>query len=49
MMWKKMTPIVVCVGFFTGCTAVKLESGAQQVRIVTNEPQRVRIPRGGDR
>lgn len=30
---------IVCVGFLTGCAAAALESGAQQVRIVTTEPQ----------
>ena len=30
---------MVCVGMLTGCAAMELESGAQQVRIVTNEPQ----------
>jgi len=30
---------IICVGILTGCKAVDLESGAQQVRIVTNEPQ----------
>jgi hypothetical protein len=30
---------IVWVGILTGCAAVELESGAQQVRIVTHEPQ----------
>jgi Domain of unknown function (DUF4156) len=30
---------ILCVGALVGCSAVNLESGAQQVRIVTNEPQ----------
>ena len=30
---------IICVGVLTACAAVDLESGAQQVRIVTNEPQ----------
>jgi hypothetical protein len=30
---------VICLGALAGCAAVDLESGAQQVRIVTNEPQ----------
>ena len=30
---------IMCVGFLTGCAAAALESGAQQVRIVTTEPQ----------
>lgn len=30
---------IVCVDILTGCAAVELESGAQQVRLVTNEPQ----------
>jgi hypothetical protein len=29
---------IFCVGILTGCAAIKLEPGAQQVRIVTNEP-----------
>ena len=31
--------VVICLGCITACAAVDLESGAQQVRIVTNEPQ----------
>jgi hypothetical protein len=30
---------MMCVGILTGCAAAALESGAQQVRIVTTEPQ----------
>lgn len=30
---------ITCIGVLTGCAAVDLESGAQHVRIVTNEPQ----------
>ena len=30
---------VIYLGFIAGCAAVELESGAQQVRIVTSEPQ----------
>ena len=30
---------IICVGFVMGCAAVGLESGSQQIRIVTNEPQ----------
>ena len=30
---------IVCVGVLTGCAAAPLDSGAQQVRIVTTEPQ----------
>lgn len=30
---------VICLGFIAGCAAVELESGAQQVRIMTTEPQ----------
>src|SRR5689334_20577979 len=30
---------VLCVAAVAGCAAVDLESGGQQVRIVTNEPQ----------
>lgn len=30
---------VICLGFIAGCAAVELESGAQQVRIITTEPQ----------
>jgi hypothetical protein len=29
---------IVCVAILTSCAAIKLEPGAQQVRIVTNEP-----------
>ena len=38
-MLKMHVCAIMCVGFLTGCAAVDLESGAQQVRIVTNEPQ----------
>jgi hypothetical protein len=38
-MWKRCLPAVTCFGFITACAAVDLESGAQQVRIVTSEPQ----------
>ena len=30
---------ILGVGALAGCSAVNLESGAQQVRVVTNEPQ----------
>jgi uncharacterized protein DUF4156 len=30
---------VICVSALVGCASVELESGAQQVKIVTNEPQ----------
>ncbi|HKR78621.1 MAG TPA: DUF4156 domain-containing protein [Nitrospira sp.] len=30
---------IICVGAIAGCSAVNLESGAQSVRVVTNEPQ----------
>ena len=30
---------IICVGALAGCSAVNLESGAQSVRVVTNEPQ----------
>lgn len=30
---------IICVGVIAGCSAVNLESGAQSVRVVTNEPQ----------
>lgn len=30
---------VIFLGFIAGCAAVELESGAQQVRIITTEPQ----------
>jgi len=38
-MWKQCLPALICFGCITACAAVDLESGAQQVRIVTNEPQ----------
>lgn len=38
-MLKMHVSVIICVGVLTGCAAVGLESGAQQVRIVTNEPQ----------
>ena len=36
-MW--ITWAIICLGVLVGCAAVELESGAQQVRIVTSEPQ----------
>lgn len=30
---------IICVGAIAGCSAANLESGAQSVRVVTNEPQ----------
>jgi hypothetical protein len=30
---------IIFVGVLVGCASVELESGAQQVKIVTNEPQ----------
>ena len=30
---------IICIAAIAGCSAVKLESGAQSVRVVTNEPQ----------
>ena len=38
-MWNRHVRAIICAGVLTGCAAVDLESGAQQVRIVTNEPQ----------
>ena len=38
-MWKRCVPVLLCFGLVTACAAIDLESGAQQVRIVTNEPQ----------
>ena len=38
-MWSRDVRAILCAGILTGCSAVTLESGAQQVRIVTNEPQ----------
>jgi len=35
----KTIRVVLCVAAVAGCAAVDLESGGQQVRIVTNEPQ----------
>lgn len=37
-MWNKATHVMFCIGLLTGCAAMDLESGAQQVRIVTNDP-----------
>jgi len=31
--------VIFCVGTLSSCAALDLESGAQQVKIVTNEPQ----------
>lgn len=30
---------IICAGAIAACSAVNLESGAQSVRVVTNEPQ----------
>ena len=30
---------IVCVGMLTACAVVELEPGAQQVRLITHEPQ----------
>ena len=38
-MWRRYVYAIIFAGVLTGCAAVNLESGAQQVRIVTNEPQ----------
>lgn len=31
--------VIVCIWILVGCAAVEMEPGAQQVRLVTNEPQ----------
>jgi uncharacterized protein DUF4156 len=38
-MRKRCVPAMIGFGFFAACAAIDLQSGAQQVRIVTNEPQ----------
>jgi hypothetical protein len=35
---KKISAFL-CLGVLAGCAAVELESGARQVKVVTNEPQ----------
>lgn len=35
----RMMSVMFCVAALAGCSAVNLDSGAQQVRVVTNEPQ----------